>query len=459
MTLFLPFVNSVLLFKFTEMAALLFAILGIILLHSLFKSRQYFISPVVAMAGSFLVATSIVLLNPQWDFILSIQCLYVICFAILAFYLGTLIPNRVGIRHIIAREINAYIYEPNYKMTMFFLSLQWAMLAFFCGFIYRIGNGASLNAIKTARIWMLHNDIPNIYGHIIHLSFSVCAVYIFLLLEQVFIQKKTRGVIYYILVIIPYIFIEVFSSSRTGIIYLSSYFLALFVFFLQKKLKQNEISIKRQRKKIVKICFIISVSVFLLFILLGNITGKTGDLGIVNMVSTYFGGSIYNLNYYVNHLDEFKSPSWGYFCFPILKSILRTLGQDIPDVGNYYFPMHLIPSTLDENAFSPTNLYTCIAKPMTDFGLVGMMLFFFTLGLFYGISYRYVVRSTKVGLNIIYYGFFLMPLIGSSAEYLFGTMLFAPYALYRIIYIYCIFNVVTKKHNGLSSEGRQSNGI
>ena len=432
---------------FIRMATLLFVILGLILLYSLFNSKKYFISPMVSIVGSFWIAVTIVMLNPQWDFEISSQCVYVICFAVFAFYGGGWVSKHISIKHVSYRDDICFAYDPRSSALVFFLALQWVLLAFFGFFVFQIGNGLSLEAIKSARIWMLHNDIPNIYGHIIHASFSISAVYIFLLLEQLFIFKKTKGLGYYIFVIIPYIFIEVISSSRTGIIYLASYFLALFVFFLQTRLKLDKIDIKKQRKKIVKICVFVSVAVFLLFILLGNITGKTGDLGIVNMVSTYFGGSIYNLNFYVDHQQDFQSPCWGYFSFPILKSVSAALGRDIPDVGSYYFPMHLIPSKFDSNAFSPTNLYTCIAKPMTDFGFWGMILFFFVLGVFYGISYKYVVKSNKVGLNLIFYGFFLMPLIGSSAEYLFGTMLFAPYAIYRIIYIYIFFLIATKKIN------------
>lgn len=433
---------------------ILFIILILFFLIEFYSSRDYLVSPSVVMIGSFLIATFVAVLNPQWDFCMKWQTAIIILATLFTFCVGSKIPKKIKI---IRKKFIKYNIGDSYKVNIIamhiLLILQWIMLAVYILFIFQIGGGTSWTAIVSARRWMLQNNIPNIYGHINHLSFSIAAVYIYIFFRQIILDGNKSHLCKYILIIIPYILNEIVGSSRTGIIYLLGYILTLMVYFVQKKINDEGVGKKKQIKKILGIAIKVVVVTFIAFIILGYLTGKTSQLGVRNMISTYFGGSLYNLDYYIQKKDEFISPSFGYFTLPIIKSVLSKIGVVFTGVDKYYFPMNLIPTNNGDDVFSPTNLYTCITKVMTDYGFIGMLLFYLVLGIIYGIMYKQVLKTRTPGLSLIYYGFLIMPLVGASAEYLFGTMLFAPYGMYRVLYLFILFRFCICKNSNIKRRG------
>lgn len=425
---------------------LLFVMITFILI-SFRRSNKYLIQPFLIMSGSFLIAITVCILNPQWDLNLTIETSMTIIFGIICFGFGQTIVKKITIKssHMIKTYEYKYDYKENINAIPFILIIQIIFIIIYVCYIVRIGGGISLNVIQNARTWLLYNDMPKIYGHINHISFSIAAVYIYILSRKLLINKDRKGIVKNIIIISLYVVNEIISSSRSGLIYFFGYIMTVVIYFHQKQISAGVFNERKQQKKIMKIIIKIFIITMIIFVFLGNLTGKTSKLGVINMISTYFGGSIYNLNYYIEHKETFISPSLGYFTLPILNSILGASRINAINIDKYYFPINIIPTKYNIGVFSPTNLYSCFTKPITDYGEYGMLIFLVLLGMLYGIFYYHMAKSEDAGISLIFYGFLIMPLIGASAEYLFGTLLFSSAALYRVIYIFIFFKVCIKR--------------
>ena len=189
---------------------------------------------------------------------------------------------------------------------------------------------------------------------------------------------------------------------------------------------------------------VVSIIVLVAFIGLGNLTNKTEKFGVLNMISSYFGASIYAFKNYINHTYSYVSPYWGFNTLPIVNTLRGIFGAYVAVQDTYYFPALIIPTKVS-GVVSTTNLYTCLTKPMTDFGYNGMLIFYLLLGLAYASYYYHVIRRGNNAIQIILLGYAMMPVFCASAEYAFGSFLFAPNAIYQIIYLFIFLKILSKK--------------
>lgn len=369
----------------------------------------------------------------------------------MSFVLGQFITRQLNVKNIVFLQFKGERTEKQ-KMIPVILGIQALMFVFYLGFIVQTGGGPGPGMIARARNWQLANGIPNIIGHMNLLAFSIAAVYTFFLARNLILEKRKRNMISEAVIILLYLLMEAVSSSRSGLINYLACCMCISVYFFQKRMTEQNKGQAQQRKKMITVLTGTAVFVAAVFVTAGNLTGKTGQLGAVNMISTYFGGSVYNLDWLLDRGAFPESSFKGEMTLPVISSVLRNVfgctGRGaIEDV----LPMNLIPS--ENGAFSPTNLYTSLTYPAMDYGPAGMTVFFLMLGMMYGIVYNYVRKAETPQLSLIIYGVIMIPLTGASASYMFGIQLFSPYAVYRLVYLIAVFRMCTKLktgHRGLS---------
>lgn len=410
---------------------LLFLLLLIIVSFAYKKSSKMVASPVLIFSAVFLVSSFICLITTNWIIDFSFYTVLLIVFCILCFGIGQFINVNIHFKFNI--NIIEFIRKKNKikaNYIYFFYIIQFFFLIIYVSFFLRKSGGISLNSIRNVRSWMLNHNMPFLVGITQIMAKSIAMINIYDYSKEKLINKNIKLKPNYLLPTLFYIIIEILSTSRSGIIYFFGYVLIIEVFFVYKINKR-----RKAIKKTKKIIIIVSSIIIIAFLGLGVISKKVDLMGYSNMFSVYLAGSIYNLNEFILVRDNYLSPSFGYFSFPILNSIKNFLKIPVPSVDTYYFPFIIIKQKQNNLLQTTSNLYTCIVKPLTDFGLLGGMFFFLVLGKVYAFFYKKILQRNYYDIDVIIYGYLMMPIFCASAEYAFGSFILSPMGLYTIIFI------------------------
>lgn len=421
------------------------AILSIIIYRS---AHELLLSPALVFTLSFLLGTSLCFVNPDWDFDIDWRTSALIVLVCVSFSMGHFITRKIRLKigHYSELQMGRDVFEGKDNLFFFTMVLQVVFLIVYASFIVQIGGGFNAGFLSRARSWMLHHDVPNSVG-LCHLMSKVIAMgYVYITVQDY--QKKHKIRARLLIPIVLYLAIEVLSTSRAGIIYFLGY--VLVVITISSQVYSYSVS-RKSGKSVIRTIMLFSIIVLALFIILGNLTGKTAKLGVWNMVATYFGGSIYALDWYLERSTTFSSPLWGFNSFPIISSVRSAIGLTVPIQDVYYFPFVDIPSNKVDNLQRVTNLYTSIGKPFCDFGYFGVIAFYFFLGLVYAYIFhslrRRSINSGVLNPSIIYLGYFMMPVICSGPQYVFGAFLFSPMAIYQLVFIFIFIHIWVKKQS------------
>lgn len=407
----------------------------------IYTTKEFFLSPALLFTGTFFLGVFICLINKDWDFDISAETAFLICIASAAFSAGHFLVNRTKLTWIRIRTIRPCYYEGHVRyqerkgLYWSAVILQMIILILHALFIIRIGGAVSSLGLIQARKWLLTagNSVPDWLNHFLFMSQAIAMGYIYLFVYYLWEYKKKE--FRFLIPSVLYIITQILTTNRSGIIF----FLGAAMLITLTMTTKRE-SVVADKRRIIRRTAQFGILVLILFIGLGSVMGKTQYFGAWNMIAIYFGGSIYGLEYFVQNISDFTSPAWGYNCFPILNSVKRVLG-----ISNYvqeknYFPFIEIPVSAQAANPSATNLYTCLTIPACDFGRTGMILFYLFLGIFYAYIYvllkRKSLETRQIVPEVIYLGYFMMPVFCAEAQYTFGARLFAPMSVYQLFYIF-----------------------
>ncbi|MGT2832831.1 O-antigen polymerase [Streptococcus halotolerans] len=162
------------------------------------------------------------------------------------------------------------------------------------------------------------------------------------------------------------------------------------------------------------------------------LVGRTTTRTMMESVSTYIGGPIQHFNQYIQHPI---SPS-RYFGSETFVPILNMLG----DAGfiDYKATVHL---EFRQLGVTIGNVYTFFRRPLHDFGPIGMYLFVFSIGLFFGFLYYIVIRSksrsTLWDINVMVYSYLFYWIFLSSIEQ-YSMTIISVFTLIAIILFYLL---------------------
>lgn len=417
---------------------ILFVVLLILLAVFYKTSGGYFIAPTVVYCAMYAFAIFVCLCSRNWVFYPSELTIVVIITGIV--FWGGLQPFAKKLMFSRIMYLPMYDYRQKRQSSFIIAIISMFCLVLYASFIISIGGGLSLATIQNARIWLLYNSPSNIYGHAMLFSRAAGCVFVFFIAKKKIIEC-TKIRVTDMIPVVCYLLMEIISTSRSGIIYFLGY---IIVCVSMIRYKKNDGKV-RASKEIKKVIIRVTVIVLVAFVGLGYLTGKTKKLGAFNMVSVYFGGSIYDLNFYLDNMNKFQSPGFGYFTMPIVNSVKSALGIAYPILDEFYLPFVPVQLKIQTGFQTASNLYTSLTKPILDYGIIGSAFFWIILGSFYLFLFYYVLNRKGVGMGIILYSYIMMPVFCASSEYVFGSFLFSPSAVYSLVYLYFVFKLCTNK--------------
>ncbi|VLO58626.1 polysaccharide polymerase Cps19aI [Streptococcus pneumoniae] len=173
------------------------------------------------------------------------------------------------------------------------------------------------------------------------------------------------------------------------------------------------------------------------------LAGRSTTRTIFESVSTYLGGPIQHFNQYVKNPVEAGEVFGSESLVPVL-NILGKLG-----LVNYNRTIHLEFRRL---GITIGNVYTFFRRPWHDFGLVGMYIFSFAVGVFFAFYYlklRKSQASFELDIHtIIYSYFFYWIFLSSIDQYSFTTISLFTLVFIVLVYLLAFFYWNLDFHRG-----------
>ncbi|WP_296023794.1 O-antigen polymerase [uncultured Treponema sp.] len=419
---------------------LLFLLIAFDILLFIFFDRNI-LSPSVLAVSMFVLSTFVACLNIEtWKFHISSYTVVMIMTSLIALGAGEFVVRLFYYKRIQSK--NNYIPLESIKLSnkmVLFISMVMSFLCFhYLNELMRlaIAAGYSKNAgllfVAYVRIASLK---PEVYGRIDRLAgwsctFAEVFAYIFLYIvcfNKIFFNKFN---LLYLLPIITYLPYTIFSGGRTEFIYIIAFIIVVGgTFYLQKNRWRG-----KSMFKILKAGILGIILFFCIFIAIGSLKNSIFIKKAFSTISFYTGMSIPSLDdYFLN-----PRPKGEYFGEHVLFGIYKFLKVFDNSIPQFYAPYDFV----DFNG-TKGNVYTVIRRYHQDFGLFGLYILMFFLGLFYGFFYLWV--NKKQSFCLLVYGTIIAPIIEASIEERFFMSIISHSRIAVIMFLYFGFVFFTNK--------------
>lgn len=417
---------------------MLFAILVILLITLMLLTKKIddnYANPFFVSVAVFLVGCFVVLANlRRWEFVLQKKVFFVILFFMIAFWLGCMIPLKTCLSKSMVHTTNIGIGGiPDIKPSSSFMVIAFFIIQISCLVLYVLFYYKTLfidwNDVSAVRDTMLDAEYPGYIGHLYLISRTIAMVYCY---QFIYFWIKKVKKVKLLIPIIPYLILEIATTGRSGFIYFFGYAIVIYCMLIKQLVNDLRHVSRIVRNRILKI----GATVLIVFILLGNLTGKTQYMGVYDMLSMYIGAPICNIQYYFDNASMYISPRFGAYTQPFLSSIFDVLGYK-KYTGTLYYPFVKYADTLGR-----TNIYTTIVKPIIDYGVIGAIIFIFICGIIIGCLYKRAKEKSCSSRRLIIFGYFMMPLFCFGLEYQIGNFWFATRMVYTLIYILIVDYII-----------------
>ena len=245
-------------------------------------------------------------------------------------------------------------------------------------------------------------------------------IYLYVFMYRYFVLKK-RSWLY----LIPFLIVfvqEILSTGRNGIIYLLYALMVTYYFAIQ-----NSNGWKHSNDRRFIMWMSIPFSMFIVLFLYMSFMRKDGDVDLVENFSTYFGGSIYVLDKYVETYGlDAKASYFGEQTQVLYYSILNALGLSSQKA--------VVVLPMMPHRYGESNIYTAFGRYIHDYGLYGLMIITFLLGFCYTYLYNKLRNRTINGLYIVLYILITYPITQMSIEERFFCDFLTARSFYNILY-------------------------
>lgn len=403
------------------------------------KTNNGYFRPSVFFMGGFCCAFTVLAINSRnWDYTLSFKTFFMIFLSMFFFFCGEFFSLKISRKN--KRIYNPFIVKFSLKRNQIFwwlgLILAIALL------IYRIASIRTVIAMYGQGNYILENyraygtgeDSISISIKFLESTVSVFSFYyvVVFFLSKEKIKKKIKNLIPIILYTIQCIL----SASRSNVLRIIFICTLLWIFI---KNNQQNIKLKFKTKRNLIIIFIFAM---LFFAFLGNLTGKTQKLGVIDSLSIYTGGSLPALDIFIRKYAG--SPQFGYYTLQGVRRILELLGVDIVYKISYFSHGDFIHFGMYK-----TNVYSCFRNYLIDYGYIGSIVLMFIFGYIFGLFYdrRIKKHSSLKYYDITIYSVLIFYVFFSFVtERIFSQILTAT-TIFEILLYFVIFsrNPVEKK--------------
>lgn len=259
---------------------------------------------------------------------------------------------------------------------------------------------------------------------------SLAFIFIYIIIHNKVLCENKNKIGYYI----PVFFFcidAILSTGRTLFIRIIAYAFIIFVLF--STLKRG--SGRNQAGKIALVAISSMFAFIFIFTCLGKLIGKGQYNSASDVFFYYSGSSIYLFN---NYIITGGKPDSNFFGEHTLYGIYNILHYIIPTFehnSNPALEMSYIPHWY-------SNIYTAFRRYYQDYGIAGLIIVPFTLGVFYGrLEVNACSRSTP-GWKIIFFAYSIYPIIEISIEERFLVNYLSFSTLFELTILYFMYRFV-----------------
>lgn len=224
----------------------------------------------------------------------------------------------------------------------------------------------------------------------------------------------------------------ILSGGRTQFLYYIESFIVIILFYLQKR-SGRSIDGKYLKRIIIGI-----IGAYIVFYLLGGLTGKTSKLDFSSTLFVYLGSPIPAFSQLVEGNIKFQNEYWGCNVFIGIIQLLNRFGANLPVVSE------AAPNVNVGNL--TTNIYGSFGRIYASFGMLGLFFYNTFIGTLYQRIYNKLHRCyTNVELYLALYLVVIKTLFDYGIEERFFLSVVSLGTILRIIYIfifYYLFNYI-----------------
>lgn len=408
----------------------LLVILIVFMCASMLLFKRGILSPTFIVSFVFFISSFYLLFYAnRWDFELHINTLCVILLSISFVFFGEMLCHFRMKNSIKYNSFTSVLIKNNFTIIGFFISLITLLL--YMWQITIITNTSIFNAIEIVKDLKIQGlfEVNYFVQHLYTITQVISCIFIFDLINKFANTGKIPKNLFQYLTICIYIINVLLTATRSNILELFIYATVLFL-ILSYRNKNKFVS----RKKVILIILIVAVLVLVFFYFAGSLTGKIDNYNsIFDNLANYIASPIYNLDYFFQNPNQFNSDAgFGAYTLSGIYSFLRTLG--------FHAPNSIVALEYIYVDYYPSNIYTPLRRYYQDFGILGLLLIMFMIGIIYSYFYRKSLKSNSP-LFIILVSFFYYPLFFMSIEErLFMDVLMAR-SIYQIIYFVFFYNI------------------
>lgn len=421
--------------------------IGILILFfiSFFLFKKNVLNPSVILCSVFLVSLFFSILNvKKWGIVFHLNTVLIILSTIIVFIFGnSIVYLLVKKKKITISKVPIRIKKISNK-TIFFINISCLFLLYlYFQEIYKLsllgGNPGGYDfMLSYARNAVLNSfKIKSTIGYCTFYVKAVSYICFFNFSYIIIFDKFKIKYLFLLLPIIIYCGFIVLSTGRTDFIYLLIYMLNVFFILYQQKYNFSF----KTNKKIAFYGVVSLIIFFIVFSLTGLLRGKIQFKNIFEVLSLYTGSSLQAFNIYLES-PEILNKYFGENTLFLVYNILRKLGYKIPYL---YAPYEFIYF-----GGIKTNIYSAMRRYFEDFGIEGLVLIVFLLGIFYGIFFYYASYKRNNFFILILYASFCYPIFEFPIEERFFMFLFPQGFINNtivlgVIYYFLIYRKIRKE--------------
>jgi oligosaccharide repeat unit polymerase len=425
---------------------LAFMILLWLLIFKIFKND--FCSPSVIFATGFFISSFVFVINTTtWDYVLHCNTIVIICSSVVTVFLGELFARATSTKSI-RNTINFQSECKSNQMLAVFCFKRSTI--FFLGILIAIFIVAQLRDINYIKSLYGQGDYfldsyrqlkgytsLGVYGKVMDVVALSVGYISILAYSNGLIHKRRCNTRYLILLVLCIIYFAL-SSNRMTIIY---FFLSFLILWLIQNAYINRwkyIS-KESFNKMLKTAGLL----VLMFLLLGNLTGKTQSQdSLFQIVSTYVGSAIPAFDIWFQNFN-YDISNFGERTLIGITNLFNYVGIDIVLTGERNLPFVA-------SGKMKTNIYTGLRALINDYNYLGMyMILFFEGAIFYRLYLRCKRDLSKGRFTFVLLYAYIITLFAltSIAERIIVTLFTITTVLFVIITIWFIKKVERRSQN------------
>lgn len=259
---------------------------------------------------------------------------------------------------------------------------------------------------------------------------SLAYIFIYITLHNKVLCKSKNKTSYIIPVAIFFVD-AILSTGRTLFIRVIAYSFIVFVLFsmLKNGTKSNQIL------KIVIVAFGAMFLFMLIFSQLGKLFGKGIYNSATDVFYYYSGSSIYLFNQYIVSGGKPDSSFFGEHTLYGIYNCLHYIFPSIEHNNNPALEMSYIPHWY-------SNIYTAFRRYYQDFGIIGLIIMPFILGVFYGNLETNAYSREDSDWKIILFAYSIYPIIEMSIEERFLVNYLSFSTAFELTLLYLLFRFV-----------------